>query len=552
MDTIKDIVSVLTRYDVRKISVLTNKDQEHDLVSNRLLDSNCVMESLPDSELRLHQSQHAIGDQEKNHRLESRYVEFYNGLRDMRWSSEEQIAAHFGYALGDKGFRRLKEGLIDRLMNSVLFINLTGKEFTDFHLKVQEMYKLWAVAENLHRRGALTAYFRIGEKALALALETENLPAIIELCRGLKVFYATRPRFRKDFLRLSIIFDHYWPMYLAEVDSQKDYQEFISSLSEKKGYKKEYAVSAAVLYEKYKGVMVENENILFNVYTRLIHLYSQTLKHEWRQGNMIADDAITFLMKSPARNWEYIFMFSNQKAACLLMLGLYDQAREVLERIVDKIPEGKSSWFKNREILAINALYAEKYEEAYEIVSASQSHKQFNVVNEIDQETWRLYHGYLHLLVRSGRLDTAKITGENQKTFRMGKWLNEMPIYIQDKRGGNIPLLILQFHFLILDANSSPAAFDDILNRAEALRKYASRNLDKKSEHFRTDCFISLIQLLVKNWHKPKELDIAAEPILQKMSMVASVIVDNSFETEIVPYERQWKWIRERIGKSGF
>lgn len=514
MDVIKDIANALSRYDVRDIEVISNKEYV------------CEKEA-------------------------SRYREFYLGLREKTWTAEEEIATHFNYASkNDKGFRRLKEGVLERLMNSILFVDLSGKEFTDFHRKVQEMYKLWLVAENLHRRGALIAYFDIAEKALSLAVETEILPAIIELSRGLKVFYAIRPRHRKDFIRLSIIFEQYWPMFQAEVEAQDDFLFFISNCSEKKGFGKKFAKQAAQLFHKYEDKIGQYHNVLFNVYARLFQLYAKTLVHDWEGGCIAANQALDFLVKKKDRNREYIYLFSTQKASCLMMLQRYGDAKNILDSIVDLIPEGKPSWFKNREIAVVNAFYAEKYEEASEIVFCKMGHPQFKVVNEVDQETWRLYKGFLFLLIRSGKLSLPKVTAENQAHFRVGKWMNEMPIYSQDKRGGNIPLLILQLHFIIQDVGNNPELYDEVCNRAEALRKYAYRNFGKTDEHFRTDCFVSLLQLLVRNWYLPKELDVAEKPVLKKMSAIASDLVDNSFETEIVPYERQWQWIRETVRRS--
>lgn len=513
MDAIKDLANALSRYDVRDIEIITNKNLADDKESNR-------------------------------------YREFYLGLRENKWSDEDEIAAHFNYeSRGDKGFRRLKEGLIDRLMNSILYVDLSGKSFTDFHRKVQEMYKLWLVSENLHRRGAITSYFEVGEKALALAIETEIIPAVIELSRGLKVFYAIRPSYFKDFTRLSGIFDQYWPLYLAEMEAQNDFLSLISNLSIKKGYKKEFAQQAAMMFQKYEKQIGIYPNILFNVYARLIQLYTCTLQHDWEGGNAVADLGIAFLKKNESRNREYIFLFSTQKASCLMMMQQYEEANKVLDSIVDWIPEGKTSWFKNREIATVNAFYAENYALAWQIVSDIIKHPGFNTINEIDQETWRLYNGFLFFLHKSGRLTVSEISASKHTNFRVAKWLNEMPIYSQDKRGGNIPLLLLQLHFLILESHNSPDAYDEVFNRAEALRKYASRNLDKSSEHFRTDCFLSLIQLLVKHWHDPKALEMAEKPVLERMNTVSSDLLDTSFETEIVPYERQWKWMREVVHK---
>lgn len=513
MDAIKDLANALSRYNVRDIEVITNKNPVDEKESNR-------------------------------------YREFYLGLRENKWMDEDEIAMHFNYASrGDKGFRRLKEGLVDRLLNSILYVDLSGKSFTEFHRKVQEMYKLWLVAENLHRRGAITSYFEVGEKALALAIETEILPAIIELSRGLKVFYAIRPSYFKDFTRLSGIFDQFWPMYLAEMEAQNDFLSLISNLSVKKGFKKEFGEQAASMFKKYEHQIGVYPNVLFNVYARLIQLYTCTLQHNWEGGNAVADLGIAFLKQNESRNREYIFLFSTQKASCLMMMQQYNAAAEVLDSIVDWIPEGKTSWFKNREIATVNAFYAANYESAWQIVSDIIKHPDFSTINQIDQETWRLYNGFLFFLLKSGRLKVSAISEANQSNFRVAKWLNEMPIYSQDKRGGNIPILLLQLHFLMLESDTSADAYDEVFNRAEALRKYASRNLDRSSEHFRTDCLLTLIQLLVKHWHDPQALDIAEKPVLERMHSISSDLLDTSFEIEIVPYERQWKWLREAVHK---
>jgi hypothetical protein len=245
-------------------------------------------------------------------------------------------------------------------------------------------------------------------------------------------------------------------------------------------------------------------------------------------------------------NSDYIVLFNNQKASCLTMLGQYAEAEATLDGIVDRIPEGKTSWFKNRELAAINALYAAAYPRAWELTQTALRHERFMQIPETDQETWRLYKGYLHLLARAGALD---IDPAQRDSFRLSKWLNDMPLYAQDKRGGNIPLLILQLHFLLADYQGAPAAYDAICNKIEALRKYNSRNLDAFSAHYRTDCFLSLVQLLPKYMQQPEQLQKMAEGVLQKMALGKKFVPDNTFEVEVVPYERQWEWILGYLNK---
>jgi aminopeptidase C len=225
------------------------------------------------------------------------------------------------------------------------------------------------------------------------------------------------------------------------------------------------------------------------------------------------------------------------------MLGNYEDALIVLDGLMDYVPEGFPSWFKNREIAAVTNLYAENYQASWDLVQMALNHERFKIISEVDQETWRLYFGYLHFIGKVENKSYWDNDDQSTSRFRLSRLMNEMPNYTQDKRGGNIPLLILQVLFLLSDLKEHKDNFDMICNKIDAIKKYSSRNLDEKSEHFRSDCFINLLGLLPKHLHNPKTLIKTAHNTLHSMSTVQAEVVDNSFEVEVVPYERQWAWI---------
>lgn len=158
----------------------------------------------------------------------------------------------------------------------------------------------------------------------------------------------------------------------------------------------------------------------------------------------------------------------------------------------------------------------------------------------MDQESWRLFYGYLNLLSRMGQLSLSPREKGGVEKFRFSSWLNDMPLYSQDKRGANVPILIIQAIFLLLDNRTEE--FD---NRVEALRKYRQRNLDPDNEHFRTHCFIRLLELVVKHGYQAGPTAHEAEKWLTMMGSVSNDLLDRSFEIEVVPYERQWEWVME-------
>lgn len=513
MEELKELVYILDRYVVRDINVITNPNK-------------------------------------KKTKEESRYWEFYTGIQKDRWKTEEDAFKHFGYQTkGDKGFRRLKEGLKERLLNSALFIEVNVEGQTEYQRKRQEAAKLIALSELLNIAGAKESYFSVAEKALSLSLDIGNTPLIIQVVSNLRVYYSMHPKHNKNYLRVSKIFDNYWPSFKLETDIQTDYSALISMLNNKKGYKKEFLPIAESYYKKYEEYKSSCRTYMFQVYVRILEVYTHVLHHNWESGISSCDQAIEVLSSYKDKSNERINVFKTQKASCLLMLGRYDEALDILNKNINGIIEGKTTWFKNREIAAITSLYAEKYQQAWDLVQMATKHDRFNTISEVDQETWRLYEGYLQLICRINKEEYWSKDDSAASKFRLNRLLNEMPLYSQDKRGGNIPMLILQILFYVTELSENKKAFDEITNRVEALRKYNDRNLDPDEEHVRSDCFISLLTLLPKFIYKPLDLAKAAHPLLAKMKGYQTDIIDNSFEVEVVPYERQWEWIMRYVNE---
>lgn len=95
----------------------------------------------------------------------------------------------------------------------------------------------------------------------------------------------------------------------------------------------------------------------------------------------------------------------------------------------------------------------------------------------MDQDAWRLSFGYLNFLVKTRRLKLSPREKSSADKFRLSSWLNDMPIFSKDKMGSNIPILILQAMFLLLERR-----LDEFDNRIEALRKYRQRNLSPETK----------------------------------------------------------------------
>jgi hypothetical protein len=513
MEELKDLVYLLDRYAVRDIDIITNPNK-------------------------------------KKTKEDSRYWDFYTGIQKNRWKLEEDAARHFGYnSKSDKGFRRLKEGLKDRLINTILFIENNEKGEDTNLVKFQEMYKLFAASEILRRKGAYAIYKDVANRALNLSLELENLLISTHLSNVLRSLYSKNPTNRKDYERVTKIFEKTWPSFVLQTNLHDEYLTLSNLLINQKGYKIKYCEKVNSVVKKYEEYYGKKNELTVDIYLWIFKIFSCTISHDWQNGIRHSDHALKCLEESYPKGYDYLIIFGIQKASCQLMLGEYENAFETLDKYLQYVNEGKTTWFKNREIAAITSLYAGKYQQAWDLVQMATKHERFSTISEVDQETWRLYEGYLQLISRINKEEYWSKEDSAASKFRLTRLLNEMPLYSQDKRGGNIPMLILQILFYVTEMGENKKAFDEIANRVEALRKYNDRNLDPDEEHVRSDCFISLLTLLPKYLYKPLDLAKAAHPLLAKMKGYQTDIIDNSFEVEVVPYERQWEWIMRYVNE---
>jgi hypothetical protein len=505
MDSLREVVYMLDRYKVRQIDVLTNN-----------------------------------GDPK-----ESRYFECYVGLREGRWKDNDEIAAHFGIEPGSKTFTRFKNELKKRLSNSLLFIDTSLPEFNDYNRAYISLLNQWAVAKLLFHRGAKSAFMELAEQALSIARKFEYVDLIFDILRTIKIATLPLPQYHKEYQRYKDLYYQYKIAFEADLAAREAYESAIDMLVGKRGYKKDFSAQTRALQLTLKPFAEQNDFVVFNYYYRLLDIYADLMEHKWADALEKTTAAKTFLESKPFMAQAYWLSFAHQEVACLIMLNQFERTQETLAKMREMATEGFPNWFKTFELGAIAAFYAGDYTEVWKICKTVTKHPRFSEISSMDQESWRVFQGYLVLLVKGGAIPLSpREKGEVEK-FRLQSWLNDLPLFSQDKRGANIPVLILQA-LLQLQENRL-YAFE---SRVEALRKYRQRNLDANDEHFRTDCFIRLLELLPRFAGKAAPIRQEGEKWLEKMRAVSNDLLDRSYEVEVVPYERQWEWVLNMLEKQ--
>lgn len=190
-------------------------------------------------------------------------------------------------------------------------------------------------------------------------------------------------------------------------------------------------------------------------------------------------------------------------------------------------------------------MHTHEYHDAYQTWSNATQHKKYRYLDDSSQEKWILYGFFLHYLALLDKLNLPKEEVQFNN-FRLGKFLNQVPTYVQDKRGLNIPILIAQILFLVLKKE-----YDLVINRMEAIEKYCSRYL-RQDDAFRSNCFIRiLLQLPEAGFHRAGVVR-KAQKYLDKLKTVPLEIASQPFEIEIIPYEDLWQFALDSLENKHF
>jgi len=119
--------------------------------------------------------------------------------------------------------------------------------------------------------------------------------------------------------------------------------------------------------------------------------------------------------------------------------------------------------------------------------------------------------------------------------------LNSVPLFSKDKRGLNIPILIIQILFMIVKKD-----YDQSIDRIEAIKKYCTRYL-VKDKNFRSNCFINMLLQIPMAGFRRSEVKRKAKKYLDQLESTPLEFSNQASEIEIIPYEDLWGFIIESI-----
>ncbi len=166
------------------------------------------------------------------------------------------------------------------------------------------------------------------------------------------------------------------------------------------------------------------------------------------------------------------------------------------------------------------------YQETYDLYK---EHAKYPCTHQTLGEYWAIIWGYIYFLVRIG-----KITEYTEEQFHLGKFLNETPVYLKDKAGNNINIIIIQ-----IITRLERKQFAQIIDRIDAIKSYKNTHINQP-DLLRTNIFINmLLKMEAASFHRAAT-ERKTKKLFEKLQ-ATPLRLGKSPGIEIIPYEILWQ-----------
>ncbi len=446
----------------------------------------------------------------------------------------------FGQSAEHKPYRRLRNNLADRLYNAVLFIDGRKSKFNSAQQAFMECHKRLVMVRLLLARNVATPALTLIRNTLKISRKYEFTSLSLEFVKWLKNHHGQSSgqtvlylKYRKLFLELKYVQQAEDEAELAGVDSSHLlHSKTVPSAEEIHALEAEYQD----LGGRYTDVQSGRFIWLFHSLGINIH----RAKRDYAGLLLESQCALDRLGQKPHFNQVLIDQFHYYRLLANIRLERYDQGKLQSQYCMDRFEPGSIRWHNVLDLSFLLYLHLGDYEECVAIYRRATASRNLRLQSTKRQETWKLYEAYLYYLGIMGKV----MIPTELEDFRLNKLLNEVPDFSLDKRGYNIPVLIVQILIKI-----KTGSFMELIDSMEAIEKYSSRYL-RRGDHFRSNCFIHmLLEIPKRNFHLIA-IRRHTKVHLEKLRSEPLSTSDQAYEVELIPYEVLWQYALESLTQT--
>lgn len=471
----------------------------------------------------------------------SKTQRLYQGIVKGEFTSEEE-AFQFFYSDDPASlinFKKLKNRLQKRLINSIFLIDINQPAYDEFQKAYYNCYKEWAAVKILLGRSARRTAIAIAERIFTVAAKHQLSDLILEISRVLRNHYSTVVGDKDKYMKYNNYVNTYSKILNAELLAEEYYQDIAVNYVNKKTLLPEMEAKAFQYsneLRKYTGIM---DSYRLNLNAYLVHTLRYEVVNDYQNVLKTCKEAISYFESQSYNSSKIaIFIFLFKMLGCHIQLKEFTAGEQVAQKCLKLVPAGGANWFYTLQQFLILCFHSNHLQKAYDIFCEATHHKKFRLLYNRSTEYWKIYEAYIQYFILIKKIETPTTLNPKLKKFKISRFLNEVPLFSRDKRGMNIPILIIQVLFLL-----QKRRFEAVIERVEALNQYCYRYL-RKNDTFRSNCFIKMLLTLSRaNFHRQGVIRKTEKYLLKLKETPYNLPHNQTSGIEIIPYEVLWKYV---------
>lgn len=474
----------------------------------------------------------------RNRRKKTKTDVFYEKVLAGDFRSDQDASLFFYNAsTNHSNYKNLKRSFRKKLLSSLFFIE-SQKEDSDYSRAYLYCCKYFFAAKILLFLHANQSGVDLCKKVVTKGLPYELTEFVLGASRYLRMHYATRMGDVQKFEYYNELFKKYQEIWIAESLSEEYFSTLVLPNVKRKDNEENTHQNASMFYNKIAPYLEKFEAPYLHVMGNYLHVVALMSAKDYRTTIKVCERVIAFFEAKPYTYKTPLRIFLHNQLVCYVQLRDYQKGQEVALKSATLVKSGTNNWYVDRELYLILALHSKAYKEAETILKSATRHSKYKQLIPSIKERWLIYEAYVNFLGYIGKISNEKV---NSSKYRLGKFLNSVPTFSKDKRGLNIPILVIQILYLIVKKD-----YSETIDRFDAIEKYCSRYISK-NENFRSNCFIKmLLQIPNSDFHKAG-VERKAKKYVTQLQSVPLEIANQAYEVEIIPYEDLWEIVIESL-----
>lgn len=468
---------------------------------------------------------------EPGSKMEQFCVAVYNGSVK---TDEEALGLLYNSKKTGNKYYNLKERLKERLTFAVTLLESKKKNFSSRQSAFFECNRKWSAAMVLLSKQSRTAAIGQLESLLSHTIYHEFTELTVSIAALLRVFFGTINGNHDKYHKYHKIHEQYQQVWYYENEVESVYADLMRHYLGTRAPATSLKQHAREAFEKIRPALASCDYFKVQLSGRLIELKAH--EGDYLATANLCEAAIRFFQTKPYDSRLPLQAFYYNLIGAYIQLKAFEKGEATVTSYQSVAEEGTFNWFKLQELYFQLAMHTGNYETGLSVFSNVKKHLRSDWLPTETAEIWKIYEAYIYYLVLVGKIaDPGSI---DRIGFKPGKFLNEIPTFSRDKRGMNIPILIIQILIMIARKEHGPT-----IDRMEAIKKYCSRYLKKGDETFRSNCFIKmLLQIPAFSFHQ-EAVNRHTKNLHEQLLAAPLNASGQAHEIEVIPYEILWELV---------